>query len=826
MTVAKVRREMRQRLEVVANCVLVCAACVAGALVGSAMRFPQIGTAILFPPYAVLTTALLFSPTRRWWLYLLAAAAGDLGPHLASGAAPVFAFAVEVPNFARALVAAAGVRRFGGARGRLDTIRGMAAFLVFAVLLGPLVGALLGASVSALHRGTAQFLPAFRTWLLSNTLTGITFLPIIIIGVGRVRDWRRGRPRSRPLAAALLALALLTVCGLLLLRQDSVDRPLVLWAPLPLLLWAAVQFGPLGTSASLLVVAVMAIAGSLRGRGPFATGSPAMDLLHLQLFLVMSSLPLLLLSALLEEQRATADDLRASRERYRDVVEDQTEFICRFRPDGALTFVNGAWCRSLKRSSDELLGASFWSLLQPEQPAAEELARLTPDSQVLTWESALPSPPDDPRWEQWRVRALFDERGHLSEYQAVGRDITERKQAEESRRQLEAEQRVAEALREADRRKDEFLAILGHELRNPLAPIVIALELLREAPPGDAAFQWARDAIARQVAQLARLVDDLLDVARVSSGHIQLQLESIDLGEVIARAVETSRPLMEAKAIDLTVAPLPSPRRVKGDDVRLIQIVSNLLSNAAKYTDPGGQVRLTVAREDETFALRFTDTGVGIPAEMLERVFEPFTQANPARDIALGGLGVGLSLVRRLIELHGGTVHAHSDGPGKGCEFVARLPASSPDASTSDGPVAPARPLRPPSPEARRVLVVDDSRDAADSLVHMLRLEGHQVEVAYDGLAGLESALRATPEVVFLDLRLPQMDGLEVARRLRGRFDSSRMVLIATTGLGQPADRRRSADAGFNHHLTKPIDLAAVRTLLVQMGQRRRDVET
>ena len=804
---------MSSRIRTVAEALVVCVACYVGAAIGSALRFPHIGTAILYPPYAIVTAAMLLSPTRRWWVFLAAGSVGAFLPHRLGGDPVSFVLMAELANWARALLAAWGIRHFGDSR-RLDTLKGMTAFILFAVVLGPGLGAFIGAAVVWLYSGHAYWV-AWRPWLLSNVLTGLTLLPIILMArahffTGRAAVLRRWRE------AAVLLFSLLAVGALVLLAPNT--SGVSLYAPLPLLLWAAVRFGPGGTSAALLMVTALALIGTLGERGPFITRSPADGLLQLQLFLFVVSVPLLLLSALLQEQRRTADELRASQLQYRTIVEDQTELICRFRPDGTLTFVNGAFGRAMGRPPRELTGSFFWSFVPPEPREAQTklLASLTPDQPLLSWEHRLVSAPGENRWEQWRVRAMFDDRGQVLDYQAVGRDITERKRAEEEHALLESQRAHAEALREADRRKDEFLAMLAHELRNPLAPIAMAVEILRLVPSGDEQIGSAREIIGRQTAQLARLVDDLLDVARITSGSIQLRLETVDLGRVVASTLESTRPLIVARQLRLETQLPAEPVTVKGDPVRLAQTFSNLVNNSAKYSPTGGRIGVSVAREGSDVVLRFEDAGVGIPRDMLERIFEPFTQVQRPRDAALGGLGLGLALVKKLVELHGGTVRALSDGPGRGSEFIVRLPVA--DAAAAEQPAI----LRAGAATARqsaatpalRILVVDDVVDAAESLADFLRLGGDTVHVAHNGRAALELAATHVPEVVFVDLQMPEIDGLEVARRLRGRTESSGMFLVAMTGFGQAEDRRQTAEAGFDHHLTKPLDPAAVQELL------------
>jgi len=806
---------------------LVCGACYVGAAIGNAIRFPHVGTAILYPPYAVVAAALILSPPRRWWIYLLAGTVGSLLPNLRSGGPLSFVLMAELANYTRALVAAGGVRCLGRDKGRLDTMRGMAGFMLFAVVLAPSLAAFVGAGVATLHGRGAGYWAVWQSWLLSNVLTGLTLLPIILIARAGVADRGTG-PLSgrRALEGGALLLAL-CAAGVLVLLNPSTGNgsgaAVSLYAPLPLLLWA-VRFGPLGTSASILLVTMLAIAGRFEGRGPFVGGSPDGDLLQLQLFLFVTSGPLLLMSALIQELRRTARALSASQRQYQAVVEDQTELICRFLPDGTLTFVNGACCRALGRPPRQLLGGNFWILVSPDRHDAGRaaLAALSRDRPVAIWEQKLAADAVGSRWQQWTVRALFDEDGRALDYQAVGSDITERKRAQGQYTLLEAQRRMAEVLRDTDRRKDEFIALLAHELRNPLAPIVMAVEILRFVESDDEQLSTARDIIGRQTAQLAHLVDDLLEVARINTGKIQLRMGTLDLAQVIGAAIETCQPLITAHGQRLTAVIPDGPLPLRGDAVRLAQLVANLLNNSAKYSANGGRIALTVVREETELVLRFRDDGAGIPAHMLERVFEPFIQVDSARDGGLGGLGLGLHLVKRLAELHGGSVRAHSDGPGRGSEFVVRLPAlaaATPLAAEAiaSGPLASlvtAAARAPLAASAPRVLVVDDVVDAADSLARFLSLQGYTVDVAHDGRAALDLAERTGPQVVFVDLGMPDIDGLEVARRLRGRTGAPRILLVAMTGFGQPEDRRRTSEAGFDHHLTKPLDPGAVRSLL------------
>ncbi len=376
--------------------------------------------------------------------------------------------------------------------------------------------------------------------------------------------------------------------------------------------------------------------------------------------------------------------------------------------------------------------------------------------------------------------------------------------------------RLYREVQEADRQKNEFLAMLAHELRNPLAPIRNAVHVLLAETVDADRQHWAKEVIARQVQQMVRMVDDLLDVSRITRGKIVLRKEPVDLAAVVADAVETSRPLIESRRHKLDVVVPAEPARVEGDRARLAQVVSNLLNNAAKYTDDGGRIWLAVEPAGGEVAVRVRDTGLGISAEMLPRVFEPFTQVDRSLDRTQGGLGIGLTLVRRLIELHGGRVEAKSDGPGRGSEFLVHLPAltAAPVPATPAAPAANGKHPGPGPVPGARVLIVDDNVDGAESLAIFLQLLGLETRTAYDGPAGLEAAEEFRPQVVLLDIGLPRMDGYEVARRIRHHPELRDVLLVALSGYGQADDKRRSREAGFDHHLVKPVPPDALSELL------------
>src|SRR3982075_1523432 len=380
---------------------------------------------------------------------------------------------------------------------------------------------------------------------------------------------------------------------------------------------------------------------------------------------------------------------------------------------------------------------------------------------------------------------------------------------EKANRTLQSEvaerSRAEQALKAADRHKDEFLAMLAHELRNPLAPILNAVQLMRMKPIADPQLSWSRDVIERQLSHLTRLVDDLLDVARITRGRINLSREPTELAVLIARAVETVQPLIQARGHEFTSEIPAATLRINADPLRLTQAFGNVLSNAAKYTERGGRISLTVCQQGTDVEIRVRDTGVGIPAEQLPRIFDLFTQVRS--DHSQSGLGIGLALVRRLLQMHGGTITAHSEGPGQGTEVLIRLPLLPETTQSANGEKSTTGTEDAP-PVRRRILVADDNADALETLATVLELGGHEVFSAANGSLALESAERHLPEVALLDIGMPLLDGYEVARRIRAQAWGKRITLVALTGWGQDSDRRRSPEGGFESHLVKPLDVA------------------
>jgi PAS domain S-box-containing protein len=503
----------------------------------------------------------------------------------------------------------------------------------------------------------------------------------------------------------------------------------------------------------------------------------------------------------LTNRRRTEKALQESEAHLRSLFDQTGAGFCEVDPTGRIIRVNDRFCAIAGRSREELLARQMQDLTYPDdlalnlplfrravefgEPFEIEKRYLLPDGGTV-WVSNTVSP----------IRSVAD--GSIGSLLAVSVDISERKRAEE-------------ALKEADRRKDEFLAMLAHELRNPMAPIRAAADLMEVAHLDPARLKRTSQIISRQVRHMTSLVDDLLDVSRVTRGLVKLEKTAINVKQVITDALEQVRPLIETKRHHLTLDLDPEPAHVLGDQKRLVQILTNLLHNAAKYTPAGGNIHLTMQATPECVFLHVVDNGVGIPAALQPRIFDLFAQAERNPDRTQGGLGIGLALVKSLVELHGGSVGCRSEGTGKGSSFVVTLPHLhvSPGRDRQQGP-APAL-----TPAARqRVLVVDDNVDAAQVLAMYLEVAGHDITVEHSARRALDSARQHRPDVCVLDIGLPEIDGYQLARMLRSDAGTARTLLIALTGYGQEQDRARAMAAGFDHHLVKPVDSATLLDLI------------
>jgi PAS domain S-box-containing protein len=506
------------------------------------------------------------------------------------------------------------------------------------------------------------------------------------------------------------------------------------------------------------------------------------------------------------DRKRAEESLRESEQRFRNMADHAPVMIWVTEPDGSCSFLGKTWYEFTGRSPANSLGFGWIKAVHPDDRANARNEFLTANErqQALSHEYRLRGKNGEYYWVIDAASPRFDDNGVFLGYIGSVIDITKRKKIEESLRESEA------ALKEADRRKDEFLALLAHELRNPLAPIRTGLELMRLAGDDPAVVKDVRITMERQSQQMVRLIDDLLDVSRITRGTMELRKSRVELASVVESAVETARPIIQDLGHRLEIELPKHPIVIEADPTRLAQVIANLLNNAAKYMPHGGRIDLVAKREASAVTISVRDTGIGIPPEMIDRIFDMFTQVDGSLERAHGGLGIGLTLVKRLVEMHCGSVEARSEGVNQGSEFIVRLPIVGElleQSHVKDG-------VQPASSGKRRILVVDDNENAAQVMGMLLKALGNEVQTAFDGVTAIELAERFRPDAMLLDIGMPKMNGYEAARHIRKQPWGKDIVLAALTGWGQEDDKRRTHEAGFDHHFVKPLDLAVLQRFL------------
>ena len=798
---------------------------------------PGYATAV-WPPSGIALTAVLLVGTRIWPGIWLGAALANLSVQ----ASPLLAVLIGTGNTLEAVVAGALIQRYA-AGGPFGDGQQVLRFVVVCALSAA-IAAGIGVASLALVQGISPPAALLNvwTWWQGDAFGMIVVTPLILSW--RASEWPRW-PLSKALEAVTLLTALALVTYLVFGSVPAPRLPLPLaFLPLPLVIWAAVRFTQREVTTAVAMVCGIAIWFTVNRSGPFgqwSTNNAMLLLLAYTSTLVMTGIAL---SAVTRARLQALTDLKEVKDRLATHVEDRTKELAdanrmlrleldertrresmlreseeRFRllVDGVKDYaifildVNGnvsSWNKGAQAikgyAASDIIGKHFSTFYTPE-----DLARHWPKHELSV--ARVEGRFED---EGWRVRkdgtrfwanvvitALYDDAGKMYGFAKVTRDLTAR--------------RHLEAMQETERQMHEFLAMLGHELRNPLAAIVNALALMHDDSGAD--HTQARNVVDRQVTHLSRLVDDLLDVSRITRGKITLKTEVIDLNVLVTQVAESIRPMIDRRRHQLEVRRAREPVMVDADPTRLSQVAINLVSNAAKYTPDGGHIVISVEREPNLAALRVRDNGVGIPPELLPRIFDLFVQGESSLARTEGGLGIGLTLSKRLVELQGGSLQGSSGGRGKGSEFIIRLPLA---ATPRDerAPVAEAAGAAPGGP--KRLLVVDDNRDFATMLAALLELMGHEVRTAEDGPSAISVAADYRPDAVFLDIGLPGMSGFDVARRIRSSPDLARTTLIAFTGYSQDEDRRRVREAGFDHHLVKPADAAELSKIIDALPAR------
>ncbi len=507
--------------------------------------------------------------------------------------------------------------------------------------------------------------------------------------------------------------------------------------------------------------------------------------------------------------------LRESEERFRELADNipQLAWIADAGTDGQVHWFNRNWFEYTGTTLEEMKGRGWIAVHHPDHVdrVVQKFAHHVKDG--LDWEDTFPLRGKDGQyvWFLSRMKVIRNKSGRIVRIFGTNTDITDARRTAEELRKLTAE------LSEADQRKDEFLATLAHELRNPLAPIRNGLQVLGLAGDDKVTSELVRSMMERQLEQMVRLVDDLMDVSRISTGKVELRKERVPLAVVVNNAVETSTPLIAQMRQKLTIQLPESTILIEVDSIRLSQVIMNLLNNAAKYSDPGGHIQLSAEPHGSDVVVSIRDTGIGIDKGQLSRIFEMFSQVDHSMEKSHGGLGIGLCLAKRLVEMHGGTIEARSDGLGKGAEFVVRLPVVVEDVVTQVYSEVQLQTVK----SNLRILIVDDNKDGADTLSMMMKILGNHTRTAYDGEEAVRAAIEFQPDVILLDIGLPKLNGYEACRRIKEQKNGHEILIIAQTGWGQDEDRQRTHDAGFDHHLVKPVDMTELNKLLAGIQNKK-----
>jgi PAS domain S-box-containing protein len=786
-----------QSLQTAAICLILAPIYFAASKFGFTMAFAAEQVTVVWPPTGLALAATLLLGYRVW----PAIAVGAFLANVTTGAPIAASLGITAGN---TLEAVAGVwllrryTRFNPAMSRLMDVLGL---LVFCAFFATMISATIG--VASLCLSGAQpwdmYFPLWLLWWVGDASGALIVAPLLLV-------WSSRRPalydKWRALEAITLLAGLIAICLAIFTdppRLAIAGGRAFIYLIFPFMIWAALRFRQHGATLVTIIACATAVWATLQGLGPFTGTSVNQSLMLLQIFMAVVAVTGLLLSAATAERRE-AEEVRS---RLASIVEYSDDAIIGKDLNNIINFWNAGAQRLFGYRPSEIIGQPIYKIVPPDRRQEEEeiVSRLSRGERIEHYETVRVAKDGRLIDISLSVSPIRDSDGRIVGASKVARDVSDRK-------------KMDARLKDSDRRKDEFLATLAHELRNPLAPLSNALHMLQLPELGEQRRREAYKIMEHQLQQMVRLVDDLLDVSRISHGKIELRRQRIQLKDAITSAMETVRPLIEERRHALTLEVPDEPVWVNADLIRLSQIFANLLNNAVKYTPGGGQIQLAVEAGAREVTVRVRDNGIGIPESDLPKIFDMFTQVDNSIERAQGGLGIGLTLVRNLVQLHGGSIEARSSGINQGSEFVVKLPrvdGPEPIKTSKDKPVSRGHGRR------LKVLVVDDSREVAKTLGWMVELLGHEVQVTTDGASALALARDFVPDAVLLDIGLSGMSGYDVCRKMRAEPLLKDTIIIAQTGWGQAEHRQRSKEAGFHYHLVKPVDIHVLEDLLLSL---------
>ena len=765
---------------------------VASAKLGLTLAFVAEQVTVVWPATGIALAAVLLLGYRIWPFIAM----GAFIANVTTNTPALTSIGIAAGNTLEALTGAFLLQRFVGIERSLHRFRDLFGLIFYGSILSTIVSATIG-TVSLCLSGVQpweSFNALWGVWFLGDALGEVVFAPLVLTLFSPPAR-RPIRARALEFAALLLVLVAIGLVAFGGTRIFVSSYPAPDYAVLPVLIWAALRFGILGTSISIVVSSTIAVLGTVKGYGPFTSGSTHENLIALQLYMFVAAITGLALAVTKAGRDRAEDSLHRSEQRYRSLVMTSSQVVWTTNATGDVVEPLPSWTAFTGQSPADTVGRGWASRLHPDD--VEQATRI--------WEHSLAT--GAPHENEFRVLAadgvyryvhahavpILEPDGKVREWVGTLTDITPRKQAD---MQMEEE----------NRRKDEFLAMLAHELRNPLAAIAGALQVLRLTRGDETHFDQMAEITSRQTQHMSRILDDLLDVSRITRGVVELDRQAADLTVLAQKCLQHARMTAEKKSVVVTTSLSQMPLPVFVDVTRIEQVIINLINNAVKFTRAGGQIHISTGHENDFATLTVRDTGVGIEKTFLPQIFDLFTQADRSFARSEGGLGIGLTLVRTLVLMHGGQVQAHSEGVGHGSMFVVRLPLSL-------QPAAESSPQLMPVPAGRhKILIIEDNVDSAESLSIIVNLMGHETFVAHDGIQGIEIFNAVKPNVVLLDIGLPKLNGYEVAERLRA--ENPKLKLIALTGYGARADRERTLQVGFDLHLVKPVDVAVLRKLL------------